>query len=117
LLTTWAGKPPKFSPYAVEGVIQIFGQSPSVQDALTYVIDAVSNDGYIAIMAYVDRKDFGWDPRFLHSTGQVHNGVEQNGVFLQITGEPESDIEIPRKEFTFTTLITAQALGDGQAIT
>jgi glucose-6-phosphate isomerase len=59
---------------------------------------------------------FGWGPRFLHSTGQFHKGGQQNGVFLQITGEPSLDIEIPGKEFTFKTLIAAQALGDGQAL-
>jgi glucose-6-phosphate isomerase len=136
LLTAWAGKLPKFSPNFVDGPVEIFADASTVQDAITQVIDAVSDDGYIAIMAYLDRKadeelaqlrriladkssrpvTFGWGPRFLHSTGQFHKGGQQNGVFLQITGEPSSDIEIPGKEFTFKTLIAAQALGDGQAL-
>lgn len=136
LLTSWSGKLPKFTPNYVDGHVEIFADASSVQDAITQVIDAVSDDGYIAIMAYLDRKadeelaqlrriladkssrpvTFGWGPRFLHSTGQFHKGGQQNGVFLQITGEPSSDIEIPGKEFTFQTLITAQALGDGQAL-
>ena len=136
LLTAWAGKLPKFSPISVDGPVEIFADATTVQDALTQIIDAVSADGYIAIMAYLDRKGdeelaqlrriladkssrpvtFGWGPRFLHSTGQFHKGGQQNGVFLQITGEPHSEIEIPGKEFTFKTLIAAQALGDGQAL-
>lgn len=136
LLTAWAGKLPKFAPNFVDGHVEIFANASTVQDAITQVIDAVSDDGYIAIMAYLDRKSdeelaqlrkilaekssrpvtFGWGPRFLHSTGQFHKGGQQNGVFLQITGEPATEIEIPGKEFTFKTLIAAQALGDGQAL-
>ena len=136
LLTAWAGTLPRFTPDCIDGAVEIFAQAPNVQDALTQVIDAVADDGYIAIMAYLDRHDdkelvqlrriiaekssrpvtFGWGPRFLHSTGQFHKGGQQNGVFLQITGEPISEIEIPGKEFTFRTLIAAQALGDGQAL-
>ena len=136
LLTAWAGKLPKFTPNHIDGAVEIFANASTVQDALTQVIDAVSHDGYIAIMAYLDRKvdeelaqlrqimagkssrpvTFGWGPRFLHSTGQFHKGGQQNGVFLQITGEPTADMEIPGKEFTFKTLIAAQALGDGQAL-
>lgn len=137
LLTAWSGKLPVFTPNFVDGAVEIFADAPTIQDALTDAIDAISPAGYLAVMAYLDRKDdeelaqlrriladkssrpvtFGWGPRFLHSTGQFHKGGQQNGVFLQITGEPKKDIEIPEKEFTFKTLIAAQALGDGQALT
>jgi glucose-6-phosphate isomerase len=59
---------------------------------------------------------FGWGPRFLHSTGQFHKGGEQNGAFLQITGANLNDLAIPGKEFSFHTLLMAQALGDGEAL-
>jgi glucose-6-phosphate isomerase len=59
---------------------------------------------------------FGWGPRFLHSTGQFHKGGQPNGAFLQITGEVERDYAIPNQVFGFKTLITAQALGDAQAL-
>ena len=59
---------------------------------------------------------FGWGPRFLHSTGQFHKGGQRNGAFIQITGENQIDLAIPGKEFTFHTLLMAQALGDGQAL-
>jgi glucose-6-phosphate isomerase len=60
---------------------------------------------------------FGWGPRFLHSTGQFHKGGQQNGSFLQITGDSEKDLKIPGRDFTFHTLQMAQALGDGEALT
>jgi glucose-6-phosphate isomerase len=59
---------------------------------------------------------FGWGPRFLHSTGQFHKGGQHNGAFIQITGENANDIAIPGREFTFHTLLMAQALGDGEAL-
>ena len=59
---------------------------------------------------------FGWGPRFLHSTGQFHKGGQHNGAFLQITGENSSDLSIPNQSFSFHTLLMAQALGDGQAL-
>jgi len=59
---------------------------------------------------------FGWGPRFLHSTGQYHKGGHQNGVFLQLTGAVETDIEVPGRPYTLGTLQRAQALGDGQVL-
>jgi transaldolase/glucose-6-phosphate isomerase len=54
----------------------------------------------------------GFGPRFLHSTGQLHKGGPESGVFLQLTGEPAKDLPIPGWDETFGTLIAAQALGD-----
>ncbi|GAA2862793.1 glucose-6-phosphate isomerase [Streptosporangium fragile] len=59
---------------------------------------------------------FGWGPRFLHSTGQYHKGGPQNGVFLQITGAVEEDVEVPGKPYTLGRLQLAQALGDQGAL-
>ena len=59
---------------------------------------------------------FGWGPRFLHSTGQFHKGGQHNGAFIQITGENQIDLAIPGRDFSFHTLLMAQALGDGQAL-
>ena len=59
---------------------------------------------------------FGWGPRFLHSTGQFHKGGPPIGVFLQITGEPDEDLDVPGRDFTFGTLIAAQAAGDAQVL-
>ncbi|HSI99585.1 MAG TPA: glucose-6-phosphate isomerase, partial [Patescibacteria group bacterium] len=47
-----------------------------------------------------------------HSTGQLHKGGPDTGVFLQITAEPSKDLSIPGWDETFGTLIAAQALGD-----
>jgi glucose-6-phosphate isomerase len=58
----------------------------------------------------------GYGPRYLHSTGQLHKGGPDTGVFLQVTGEPEEDRPIPGRSFTFGRLIGAQAAGDLAAL-
>jgi transaldolase / glucose-6-phosphate isomerase len=58
----------------------------------------------------------GYGPRFLHSTGQLHKGGPDTGVFLQITSEDINDIEIPGEKFTFGVLKQAQALGDFESL-
>ena len=136
LLSEWNGLLPTFSGDATDGALEIFGTGSNATAALSDLISHIPADGYIAIMAYLDRKDdveiaelrailatksgrpvtFGWGPRFLHSTGQFHKGGQQNGVFLQITGDVKKDIPIPGQSYGFKTLVAAQALGDGKAL-
>lgn len=54
----------------------------------------------------------GYGPRFLHSTGQLHKGGPDSGVFIQITADTLDDVPIPGEPFTFGVLKQAQALGD-----
>jgi len=54
----------------------------------------------------------GFGPRFLHSTGQLHKGGPNTGVFLQITSSGGEDLEIPGTPYSFGTLFAAQARGD-----
>jgi glucose-6-phosphate isomerase len=110
---------------------------PATQSPVSVLRDLVSNaDGYIAVLAYLDRKDdvallelrkilaeksgkpvtFGWGPRFQHSTGQFHKAGQPNGSFLIITADAKVDFEIPGKEFSFHTLVMAQALGEFRAL-
>jgi len=55
---------------------------------------------------------FGYGPRYLHSTGQLHKGGPNTGVFLLVTATPVADVAIPGEPFSFGTLEHAQALGD-----
>ena len=136
LLNEWKGVLPTFTGDATVGAVQIFGVGSNATEALSLLISSIPANGYMAVMAYLDRKDdvaiaqlrailasksgrpvtFGWGPRFLHSTGQFHKGGQQNGVFLQITGDVTKDIAIPGQNFGFKTLVAAQALGDGKAL-
>ena len=58
----------------------------------------------------------GYGPRFQHSTGQLHKGGANNGVFIQLVAEDHVDVPIPGAPYTFGVLKAAQALGDLQAL-
>lgn len=58
----------------------------------------------------------GTGPRYLHSTGQLHKGGPNSGVFLILTADPQRDLPIPGRVETFGTLIAAQAEGDQAAL-
>ena len=55
---------------------------------------------------------FEYGPRYLHSTGQLHKGGPNTGVFVLLTATPRMDLPIPGEVFSFGTLELAQALGD-----
>lgn len=113
------------------------GEVRTLTDAVDRLLAQVDSEhGYLAVMAYLDRIEhaelesvrselaarlgrpvtFGWGPRFLHSTGQLHKGGPATGVYLQITGAPREDLAIPDRPFGFGTLLAAQAAGDAAVL-
>lgn len=110
----------------------------ALKAAVSGLLKQVQPGDYMVIMAYVPmtpendkalqaaRKlmrdklkvatTIGYGPRFLHSTGQLHKGGANKGVFIQITADAVKDLPIESKGMTFGTLIRAQALGDLQAL-
>jgi glucose-6-phosphate isomerase len=58
----------------------------------------------------------GIGPRYLHSTGQLHKGGPDSGLFLVITTDARDDMEIPEMGWTFGELHLAQARGDVRAL-
>ena len=58
----------------------------------------------------------GIGPRYLHSTGQLHKGGADNGVFIMFMADNSADVAIPGEEFDFGTLFHAQALGDFRSL-
>ena len=55
-------------------------------------------------------------PRFLHSTGQLHKGGANTGVFVQFVVADQQDEAVPGQHYSFSVLKQAQALGDYQAL-
>jgi transaldolase/glucose-6-phosphate isomerase len=110
----------------------------SLEQLLQAFVNTARKGNYIAINAYLPRNPdmtaalaelrlavrsktscattVGFGPRFLHSTGQLHKGGPDSGLFLQITTEPVKDLEIPGQGMSFATLERAQALGDYEAL-
>jgi glucose-6-phosphate isomerase len=136
LLEQWGNSLPPLGNLGVDGSIAFFNESTDIQKLISLFIQSVDSDGYLSVMAYLDRQNdlqikalrdiiaskidkpvtFGWGPRFLHSTGQFHKGGQSNGSFLQITAGFAKDYEIPGKKFSFGTLIMAQSIGDQNAL-
>lgn len=102
-------------------------------------VSTLREGDYVAIHAYVDptpqtegllrdlrlairdryrvATTVGMGPRFLHSTGQLHKGGPDTGVFVQVVDHSwTSDISIPGASYTFGELLDAQALGDLRAL-
>jgi len=89
---------------------QYFGETISRDEKLAKIREAIARELRVATTS-------GYGPRFLHSTGQLHKGGGDNGVFLQLTGGPGDDVPIPDEKFTFGALVRAQAIGDFQSLT
>jgi transaldolase/glucose-6-phosphate isomerase len=118
------------------------GRLPEADDAddaaLKALLDKLDAGKYLAIMAYLEPSEeidsavcglrsavrdakrvattFGYGPRFLHSTGQMHKGGPKTGVFLQLIHDDDRDAEVPEAGYSFTTLKNAQAIGDLQTL-
>ncbi|OGW91707.1 MAG: hypothetical protein A3D28_03945 [Omnitrophica bacterium RIFCSPHIGHO2_02_FULL_63_14] len=58
----------------------------------------------------------GIGPRYLHSTGQLHKGGPDSGVFLLLSAPKRRPLEIPGEPYDFARLELAQAAGDYQAL-
>ena len=85
--------------------------APSLElDAAVAELRSVIRDATGAAVTY------GYGPRFLHSTGQLHKGGPPTGRFLQLVDDPRRDAEIPGESYTFGTLIAAQSAGDLQTL-
>jgi transaldolase/glucose-6-phosphate isomerase len=54
----------------------------------------------------------GLGPRYLHSTGQLHKGGPNTGLFVQVVDDAGDELPIPGHDFGFRRLIHAQAAGD-----
>jgi glucose-6-phosphate isomerase len=138
------GSPESSPTDLVDGPVEVralggdwLGDPADLDSAVAALLDQLDRErGFVAVMAYLDRlavaelaevrrslaertgrpTTFGWGPRFLHSTGQFHKGGPPVGVFLQVTAEPEADLDVPGQGFSFATLIAAQAAGDAQVL-
>ncbi|MHB9002602.1 MAG: glucose-6-phosphate isomerase [Coriobacteriia bacterium] len=78
--------------------------SPAVS-AFRHALDTVSARLKVATC-------FEIGPRYLHSTGQLHKGGPDTGVFLMITTRPHTTVTIPGQHFSLAELFRAQAEGD-----
>ena len=135
------GKLPTESPVAAGHGVSVVGGEPasSPEEALFSHLAKARPGDYVAIMAYVNPTDeheealqefrsairryrhrvattLGFGPRFLHSTGQLHKGGPNTGVYIQVATTESADAAIPGQPFGFAVLERAQAEGDLQSL-
>jgi len=87
------------------GILAYLGPDPGFASAVASFRTTVRAKTQAATM-------FGYGPRYLHSTGQLHKGGANNGLFVLISNTPATDVDIPGQDYSFGTLELAQALGD-----
>ncbi len=90
-------------------MLAYFLQTPQRQKLLQQIRMKLRNNLKVATT-------LGYGPRYMHSTGQLHKGGPNKGVFIMFTYEAENDLPIPGKEYGFATLQRAQALGDFRSL-
>jgi transaldolase / glucose-6-phosphate isomerase len=111
---------------------------PGAVEAIGALLSKVKAGDYIALTEYIEESaghdeiirkvrehlvrslhvatTSGYGPRFLHSTGQLHKGGSDQGVFIQITADDVEDLNVPGQKYTFGVLEQAQATGDFQSL-
>jgi len=125
--------------FADEANGQTLKGSATLDDLVAAHVTRLQSGDYFAMNVYVERTDavhaifdrirtkirgtkqvattLGYGPRFLHSTGQLHKGGPNSGVFIQVTCDDAEDLAIPDEPYSFGILKAAQALGDLQSLT
>jgi glucose-6-phosphate isomerase len=92
---------------------------------VTFLVFQPGQGKWVQVLQRIRRKSLlqfrlataaGIGPRYLHSTGQLHKGGSDSGLYLILTARPERDIEIPGLGLAFGDLEYAQAMGDLQAL-
>jgi transaldolase/glucose-6-phosphate isomerase len=99
----------KVKPNDYVALTQYFAETYSRDQLLVQIREILARELKVATTS-------GYGPRFLHSTGQLHKGGGDNGVFLQLTGGPNRDVAIPNEKFGFGALVRAQAIGDLESL-
>ena len=124
--------------YADEANHKALNGASTFDEALASHLARVKAGDYVGINAYVEHTEstkkvfqrirtkirdakkvattLGYGPRFLHSTGQLHKGGPNSGVFIQVTCDDAEDLAIPNEPYTFGVLKAAQALGDMKSL-
>ncbi|MBZ5498814.1 MAG: bifunctional transaldolase/phosoglucose isomerase [Acidobacteriia bacterium] len=97
-------------------------RSPDYVALLAYFLSTSGRDKRLdALRLHVRNRarvatTLGYGPRYLHSTGQLHKGGPDRGVFVLLTADASEDLLIPGEDFGFAVLQRAQALGDFRSL-
>jgi transaldolase/glucose-6-phosphate isomerase len=97
-------------PSAYFAIMAYATRTPASEAAMSAIRRTVRDRTQLATTA-------GYGPRFLHSTGQLHKGGPNTGLFLQVVQDDTKDVPIPGRPFSFSVLKQSQSLGDLRSLT
>ena len=113
------GRVPEAAMELRHGPLRLYmaGGASSIPQALSFFFKQAVEKDYFAILAYLTENEanesglrrvrllvrdkariattFGFGPRYLHSTGQLHKGGMNDGLFLLVTSDSAEDAGIP----------------------
>jgi glucose-6-phosphate isomerase len=113
------------------------GEEPSLESEGDFreLLASATDGDYFHVQAFVDPENeerlgdlvgalratgrpvsWGLGPRYLHSTGQLHKGGPNTGLFVQVVDDLGEELPIPGRDFGFRRLFAAQAAGDFEAL-
>lgn len=90
-------------------ILAFLPDRPEIKKKLSEIQLLIRNQMKLAVTV-------GYGPRYLHSTGQLHKGGSNKGVFILVTSEQKLDLPIPGEKYSFAQLELAQAMGDFDAL-
>jgi transaldolase / glucose-6-phosphate isomerase len=114
------------------------GSSPHAENLIDLLLSQTKEGDFISLLSYIPENEkstagmeslrvifeeglhlattYGFGPRYLHSTGQLHKGGMNNGYYILLTGGNSTEMKIPGKNYTFQELKHAQAAGDFETL-
>ncbi|MDR1185196.1 MAG: hypothetical protein LBK67_10445 [Coriobacteriales bacterium] len=124
---------------AVSDTVDVAERAGDVDQALRALFGSLKSGDYFSLNAFLPFRGYGRrealermrnrvasrlgvvscleiGPRYLHSTGQLHKGGPDNGVFLILSADEDNDIAIPGEDFMLGELAAIQAQGDFVAL-
>jgi len=112
---------------------------PSLSTAVGHALGALRPHDFLCVLAYLPADDallaplheavprvsaamghavtLELGPRYLHSTGQLHKGGPDSGIFILVTTRDHADVPVPGRAWCLRDLHRAQAEGDLSTLT
>ncbi|MDR0459233.1 MAG: hypothetical protein LBG68_02050 [Coriobacteriales bacterium] len=114
-------------------------ESPSLDQLLRVLLGSFRPGDYFSLNAFIPFRGYGRrealermrnrvasrlnvvscleiGPRYLHSTGQLHKGGPDNGIYLILSSDERDDLVIPNENLTLGGLAAVQARADFTAL-
>lgn len=135
-----SGHMPVDTPLVRDARLAVFGpagagDAPATpQSAIARLLGTLRAGDYLGVLAFIEMNrahaaaldrirvavrdakrvatTLGFGPRYLHSSGQMHKGGPDSGVFLVITHDARPDLPVPGRKASFGVVELAQAQGD-----